>query len=57
MGINDKPGPGESVYRSGALRGEAAGEEDVEGHAFKLRESGEDEAEDTEGHGSAYRRS
>ena len=54
MGINDRPGPGESVYRTRAA-GEASGEEDVEGHAFKLRES-EDE-EDTEGHAFKLRES
>ncbi|CAN5839459.1 hypothetical protein BH24CHL6_BH24CHL6_07700 [soil metagenome] len=48
MGINNRPGPGESVYRTRAA-GEAGGEDDVEGHRFKLSESGESE-EDTEGH-------
>ncbi|HUG48912.1 MAG TPA: hypothetical protein VMP67_10940 [Candidatus Limnocylindria bacterium] len=53
MGINDRPGPGESVYRTRAA-GDSTGEDDVEGHgAFKLRESGDEE--DTEGH--AVRRS
>ena len=50
MGINDRPGPGESVYRTRAA-GDSTGEDDVEGHgAFKLRESGDEE--DTEGHGA-----
>ena len=45
MGINDRPGPGESVYR---LRGEASGD-DVEGHATRpgLKAT---EDEDVEGH-------
>jgi hypothetical protein len=46
MGINQRPGPGESVYRK--LGGEAAGEDDVEGHGFTMRAS--DDEQDTEGH-------
>ena len=48
MGMNDRPGPGESVYRRGA-----ADDTDVEGHGFKRSATGEEE--DTEG--NAYRRS
>ena len=50
MGINDRPGPGESVFR---IRGggEATGD-DVEGHKSSLRATEDD---DVEGHKSSLR--
>ncbi len=65
MGINDRPGPGDSVYGrdeddteghgSGFKRSATGGDEDdTEGHGRKLRASGGDE-DDTEGHGSKPR--
>ncbi|HVM29716.1 MAG TPA: hypothetical protein VM305_02935 [Candidatus Limnocylindrales bacterium] len=41
MGLNDRPGPGESVY--------GKDDDDVQGHGFKRSAAGGDE-EDTEGH-------
>ena len=69
MGINDRPGPGESVFRIRGA-GEATGEdvegharpalratedEDVEGHARPALRATEDEDEDVEGHRASVR--
>ena len=53
MGFN-RPGPGEHVYRPD-MGDAATGEDDVEGHAFRLAASAEDN--DTEGHsmGKGYK--
>ena len=62
MGLNDRPGPGESVYGKdeddvqghGFKRAASGDDEDTEGHGFKRAASG-DEDEDTEGHRIARR--
>ena len=46
MGINDRQGPGDSVFRN-PLAGEAAGDDDVEGHKFTVHAS---DSDDVEGH-------